>query len=482
LIAGRDALAGEDAEALADTFERLAQAASDHATLFDAQDYAYFFADVAQEIVVRSRRLGHPRLKILGLLEARLMSADLVLLGGLDETIWPPAVTTDAFLNRAMREQLGLSAPERRIGQTAHDFVQAMGAPVVALSRADKRGGAPMTPSRLLQRMQALAGPQAWERCRSRGQNWLSLARLVDRPEAMRPIAPPQPRPPLDLRPRRLSVTRIETLRRDPYAIYAESILRLKPLDPIDAPLGAREAGEELHDLLAHYVRAHPRGPLPADAALDLRRAAFQSFESLLGDPEWRAFHWPRFQKALEEFVRWEGERRPELEKIDVEQRGELSIALADGSIFVLAAAADRIERGSDGSWRLVDYKSGRVPTPREIDCGFAPQLTLESAMLERGAFACAPTPALVAQALYVRLGGGAPLSEQAVGGSQRPLGVIAADHFEGLVALLSQFRNEATPYLSRPFPQFASRFAAYDHLARVKEWSAVSNEGGDAS
>ncbi|HUZ66495.1 MAG TPA: double-strand break repair protein AddB [Beijerinckiaceae bacterium] len=481
-ITDQDASAGEDTEALANLFERLGRCAGDaKANSFDAQDYASFFENVAHEIVVRSRRPGHPRLKILGLLEARLMSADVVLLGGLDETIWPPAATTDAFLNRPMRMQLGLSPPERRIGQTAHDFVQAMGAPVVVLSRAQKRGGVPTTPSRFLQRMQALAGESAWTQCCVRGKTWLTLARLVDQPEAITPLAPPQPRPPLALRPQRLSVTRIETLRRDPYAIYAESILRLTPLEPIDAPLGARDAGMDLHELLAQFATAHPFGPSPPDAARDLHRIALQKFERLLSDPEWRAFHWPRLERGLHHFVRWDAERRTGLERIDVEQRGELSIALADGSIFVLSAQADRIEHRSDGGWTVIDYKSGRVPTRREIECGFAPQLTLESAMIERGAFVCAPGPARVADALYVQLGGGTPLCEQTVGGPQRPLSALAAEHFEGLVALLSQFRTESTPYASRPFPQFASRFGTFDHLARVKEWSAAGLDSGDA-
>ena len=144
---------------------------------------------------------AHPRLHILGLLEARLLSFDLTLIAGLDETVWPPQAETDAFLNRPMRAALGLSAPERRIGQTAHDFVAALGAPEAILSRAKKRGGAPTVASRFLQRMGAVAGEAAYGEACARGEAWLALAREIDRPETVAPIRRPEPRPPLALRP-----------------------------------------------------------------------------------------------------------------------------------------------------------------------------------------------------------------------------------------------------------------------------------------
>ncbi len=173
-------------------------------------------------------------LKILGPLEARLIDADLILLAGLDEGVWPPQTDTGAFLNRSMRAQLGLMAPERRIGQSAHDFVMALGAKRVVLSRAIKRDGAPTVPSRFIARLSALAG-DAFDDCKKRGDAMLAIAAALDRPKEAVTIQRPQPRPPMALRPQRLSVTRIERLRRDPYAIFAEYVLKLAPLSPIGA-------------------------------------------------------------------------------------------------------------------------------------------------------------------------------------------------------------------------------------------------------
>ena len=245
-------LAGEDVETLQALLDQLASAASE-AMRFDAESYAFFFASVARDAKLRGPKNAHPRLKILGLLEARLMDADLMLLGGLDEMVWPPQARADAFLNRPMRAALGLTPPERKLGQTAHDFTQAMGRRRVILSRAQKRGGAPTVASRFLQRLAAL-GDETFAGCALRGRKYVELARLVDRPPASaREIKRPLPRPPLDLRPTSLSVTRIETLRRDPYALYAELILRLVPLDPIAPAPGPAEAGSAIHAALEAF-------------------------------------------------------------------------------------------------------------------------------------------------------------------------------------------------------------------------------------
>ncbi len=225
----------EGAEELLSLFDRLG--AAGERLEFDATGFAAFFEALLFEATVRGPRRAHPRLKILGPLEARLMEADLVLLAGQDEGVWPPQAETGAFLNRAMREALGLTPPERRIGQSAHDFEMALGAPCVVLSRALKRDGSPTVASRFLTRLEALAG-DAFEPCRARGDAMLAIARALDQPETIAPCKRPEPKPPLALRPTRLSVTRIETLRRDPYALYAERILNLTPLDPFGRRTG----------------------------------------------------------------------------------------------------------------------------------------------------------------------------------------------------------------------------------------------------
>ncbi len=471
-----------DREALDTLFDQLAQNAQDRMT-FDAESYRLFFAAVAGEVHLRGAAPAHPRLQILGLLEARLIDTGVILLAGLDETVWPPQARTDAFLNRPMRAALGLTPPECKLGQTAHDFAQAMGKRKVILSRARKRKGAPTVASRFLQRMAALGG-KTWETCRERGEFYLHLAREIDLPREVTPPGErPLPRPKVELRPKHLSVTQIETLRRDPYALYAEKILRLKALDPLGGADGLAEFGSVMHAALERFVKAYPAGSLPAGARDELRALLRQGFDRQLQDPAFAALIWPRLEASISFYLAFEERRRDRIKTIKTEAKGELEIDLEDGSVFRLRARADRIELNKDGTVTLVDYKTGTLPGTNEINVGFAPQLTLEAAMCVRGAFDLGCTIETV-EALYVKLGG-------ALGGLEKPVSFarananfmdVAEDHYVGLIELLTQFRDPATPYPPRPFPKYAKHYNVYDHLARTKEWSrgGEAEEGGE--
>jgi ATP-dependent helicase/nuclease subunit B len=473
---GGDAPGGE---ALATLFDAWAEGA-DPAFRCSLADYVALFEAVAAAERAPPGRAAHPRLQILGLLEARLLNFDVALLAGLDEAIWPPAATTDAFLNRRMRADLGLSPPERRIGQTAHDFVAALGAPYVILSRAKKRGGAPTVASRFLQRIDAVAGKESAESAQARGARYLALAKALDAASAYRPRPRPEPKPPLALRPRRLSVTRIETLQRDPYAIYAEMILGLTPLEPIAPQAGAREIGEIWHAVLQAFSENVGDGALPRDALARLGALAEARFAPLLADPNFRATRWPRILNGLGAFLDFDAARRRGAKRILVERGGAFAFTLADGSPFTLTARADRIELLKGGGAAVIDYKSGAPPGKREVEIGLAPQLTLSAKMLAEGAFRDAPA-AEVVEALYFKLGG-------AKGGEEkwlRPeigLAAMVAEHFAGLQELLVEFSKVQTPYPPRLIPKFADRAGDYDHLARVKEWSATAGQSEDAS
>ncbi len=445
-------------------------------------EYAGLLDNALASVRCPSKRIGHPRLKILGLLEARLLSFDRVLLAGLDEKTWPPAVETDAFLNRPMRAELGLSPPERRIGQTAHDFLAAMGAREAIISRSRKRDGEPTVASRLLQRIGAAAGPGAgaFKAAERRGEIYLKYARALDQPASIAPVRRPEPRPPVELRPRSLSVTRVETLRRDPYALYAERILKLQPLDPIERELEAREAGVAWHAALQEFSERYPTGALPPDARAVLVTLARARFALLLEDPAFKGVNWPNIEKAIDFFLAFEREHRKEVARVWVERPGEIVFPLSNGMPFKLTARADRIDAMRSDGATIIDYKSGEPPSPKEVKAGFAPQLTLEAAILARGGFEDLGRMT-ASHALYLKLGGRDGGKERSVAGKD-DLADLAEKHLSELKALLDQFVDEDTPYLSRPFPKFASRFSNYDHLARVKEWSATSGDPGETS
>ena len=430
--------------------------------------------------VVRPRFGNHPRLFIWGLLEARLQHADVLILGSLNEGSWPPEPQEDPWLSRPMRAQLGLAPPERRVGLSAHDFEQAVAAPCVVLTRASKVDGAPTVPSRWLLRLDAmLARDRRWAETLDR--TYVHWHRGLDEPSTIAPVPPPRPRPPLAARPRRLSVTQVETWIRDPYAIFARHILGLKPLEPIDADPGALDRGVIIHQALDRFVRELPDS-LPANALDRLIMCGEEAFRPYIDRPSVRAFWWPRFLRVARWFIEFERERRSRgMRMLATEAAGELSLP-GPGGPFVLHCKADRIDAAADGSLAILDYKTGQPPTGKQIASGLSPQLPLEAAIALGNGF-----PGIkgkhIAELAHIRLSGGTPAGEYkpvvpARDGAVIPPETLAAEAREGLMRRIAQFDLERTAYLSRPRPQWLARDGEYDHLARVKEWSMSSGDG----
>jgi ATP-dependent helicase/nuclease subunit B len=430
-------------------------------------DYPSVFRALLRGKTAGSVRATHPRLKILGTLEARLLGFDRVVLGGLNETIWPPQTKNDAFLSRPMRGALGLPPPEWRIGQAAHDFEQALGTRDVILTRAQKSGGAPSVAARWLQRLAALAG-ENWKTAQQRGVFYLSAARALDDVPMERRIAP-APTPERDLRPARLSVTEIETLIRDPYAIYAKHVLRLMPLDPLGAEPGASDRGNIIHKAVATFVEKHdPNAPGALETLIALGRAGFEPFWSF---PDVRAIWWPRFEKIASWFIAWEKQRRTLLKRTLTERKGTLDWKTIEHRDFTLSGRADRLDEFPDGRFAVVDYKTGALPGHDEVRAGMAPQLPLEAAMLADGRFEGARGEA--AQYLYVQLTGrgeGGDLKEIVL--KETDPATVAQAALNDLKKMIDRFENEATPYRPGTHPKFRRRpNGDYDHLARFAEW-----------
>ncbi len=416
----------------------------------------------------------HPRLAIWGLVEARLQQADLIVLGGLNEGTWPGDAASDPWLSRPMRRDFGLPPPERRIGVAAHDFAQALGAREVVLTRASRVEGAPTVPSRWLLRLDTVLRAAGIEDALVAPQSLLAWQELLDRPE--RPIGavvPPAPRPPVAARPRRLSVTEIETWMRDPYAIYARHVLRLRALDPLDADPGAAERGQLVHRTLDRFVKKYPAA-LGDDAEARLVAIGAEVFGTALSRPGVWAFWWPRFRRVARWFIALERSRRGDLVASHGEAPGRF---LLDGPAgpFELVCKADRIDRRRDGCLIIVDYKTGSLPKRSDVDLGFAPQLPLEAAIAEAGGFAEIAV-ASVAELAYWRLAGGDIAGEvKALAVTDAAIRSLVDGAVMGLRTLIARFDREATPYRSWPRPEHAPRFTDYAHLARVKEWSLAA-------
>ncbi|MGF1447439.1 MAG: double-strand break repair protein AddB, partial [Pikeienuella sp.] len=177
---------------------RLTAAADAHG---DASVAAYraLLADLLDGVELRpSPGSPHPRVAILGPREARTAPADLLILGGLVEGVWPSLPDPDPWLSRPMRRRLGLPAPELRIGLAALDLYQVLARPEVLLTRSVRRGGAPAMASRWLVRLESLLGGVAEGRAlaamQGRGRGLRALADRLPAPD--RPTAPAPPPPP----------------------------------------------------------------------------------------------------------------------------------------------------------------------------------------------------------------------------------------------------------------------------------------------
>jgi len=475
---------GPQGTALASAFDDLLGDGAQSGLLVQLSDYPEVFQTAFADRMVRRPEGTNVHLKIYGPLEARLTQSDRVIIGSLVEGVWPPAPRIDPWLSRPMRHELGLDLPERRIGLSAHDFAQLLGADEVILSHATKVGGAPAVASRFLHRLEAVAGEARWAAAKSAGARYVRFASRLDAPDRIEPVAQPTPKPPRAVRPLRLSVTAIEDWLRDPYTIYAKHILRLDPLDPVDMPLSAADRGSAIHDAIGEFTQTFA-ATLPEDPADALRGIGKKYFAPLMERPEARALWWPRFLRIAAWFSEWEAARRANLVAVAAEIRGEIPIPLGNERTFVLSARADRIERRRDGTFAILDYKTGQPPTGKQVRMGLSPQLTLEAAILREGGFANIQAGASVSDLVYVRLSGNNPPGEE------KPLELKirpndtpqppddAADYARAqLEALIRRFEDENEPYTSLNLSMWSNRYGRYDDLARIKEWSAAGGLG----
>jgi double-strand break repair protein AddB len=440
---------------------------------FAPEEFRDLLTSELQAVPVRDRDAPRSNIMIWGTLEARVQGADLVILGGLNEGTWPEAATADPWLNRPLRRQAGLLLPDRRIGLSAHDFQQAVAAREVWLTRAIRNAEAQTVASRWLNRLTNLlggltrnGGEQALMSMKARGHSWLALAERLEAPETdTKPAPRPSPRPPLAARPDRLSVTQIETLIRDPYAIYARHILRLRPLDPLrpapDAPL----RGIALHEIFDRFVVSGWSDD-PDTARRTLLSIAESTLETHAPWPATRAFWLARIERIADWFIAQESTRRAGHPVPQTEVAGHLTLPDVG---FTLTAKADRIDRLPNGTVKVYDYKTGAPPTSAAVHY-FRKQLVLEAAMAAEGAFE-GLSPAIVPEITYIGLG--ATPRESSFDLTDPELAqltprVVLPD----LRRLIAAYADPTKGYTARNAIQLERFGSDYDHLARFGEWS----------
>ena len=436
---------------------------------------------------VRTGGHTHPRLMILGAIEARLISADLLILAGLEEGIWPRASVLDPFLSRPMRKRLGLPSPERRLGLSAHDFVQASSAPIAYMITRQRVEGQPRVASRWLWRLKTLCQGIALMSDETQKEGLglkarpelLAWARLLDTApgrslSALAQAPRPAPTPDLHLRPKRFSVTEVSTLMRDPYAIYAKRILGLKPLDRVFEPYEARQRGTAIH-AIAEAFGKEALSLRPDAEDLFCERLAQEFTNNGMSAPE-LALQKPFLSDMAEHFLRFDRAQRQDNPTIFVEQKGVLEFNIM-GDAYQLTARADRIERRPD-KVDIFDFKSGQASSNKVVLSGLDPQLTLTAAIIRRGRFGELDAKDVSIGSLsYVFISQRPKVTRDVAKKNEASANELAEAAFEQFTKRLMRYRHKEFGYVSMRAPSAQDPSGDYDLLARRLEWQSISDD-----
>ncbi len=452
-LAGQAAWRGPDGRAAAELISELELSPASRAMALGEGDGSALLNELFAAVPVRRPYGGHPRISIWGLLEARLQQADLMILGGMNEGTWPAAPSPDPWLAPRIRRALGLPGLDLRAGLAAHDFMSALGAPRVLLTRARRDGRSPTVASRLWLRLQAMTGGV------TRDGHLERLALALDRPDTFSPVDRPAPNPPIEQRPTRIAVTDLDRLTADPFAFYAKAILKLRPLDPVDADHTAAWKGTAVHEVLEQWFKQDDCDP----ATLVPRAKALVADEGI--HPMLRALWQPRLIEA----VQWIAEQvEADREKGRAPKAAEL-FGKAQIAGVELYGKVDRIDIAADGSLAIIDYKTGKAPSAKAVAEGFALQLGLLALIAERGGFEGITGTASAFEYWS--------LAKDKQNFGKRVAADKGSEPGTFTAAVLNRFAEAAGKYLTGTEPFTAKLHPAhapygdYDQLMRLEEW-----------
>jgi ATP-dependent helicase/nuclease subunit B len=449
----------------------------------NCDEYETILKNLLSKIVVRPAYGMNPRVFILGQLEARLVQTDIILMAGLNEGTWPSENAHDPWMSRPMRKEFGLPSLEKTIGLSAHDFIQGFCSQNVIITRSNKDEGTPTVPSRWLQRLDTVLQALEINPDTLSDPYYLFLLKKIDEQNDTKPATRPAPCPPLSARPRSLSVTQIEKWVRDPYSLYANKILSLRKLKPLEERTDAAIKGTIVHDALDKFISKFPN-ELPDNSEKLIQIEAEQIIQDNSINISSLDFWWPRFERISKWFVKHEKNWRTNASPLKTEINGSSNLKLSSGKTFEIKAKADRIDRLNDNTLAIIDYKTGTLPSNIDIKMGLSPQLPLEALIAvdpEKG-FTGVKTNQVGYIGFWKLSGGTKSGEENSVSYKDLSIDELIIDTKAGLSALVEAFDNENTPYYSLPRVDYAPPIAHQDyaHLARVQEWCDIDDsEGG---
>lgn len=436
----------------------------------ETDEYLSLFEAMMSGLMVQTRHKTHPRIRILGPIEARLNHFDSVVLGGFNEGTWPLSISSDPWMSRPMKHKFGFDLPERQIGVLGLDFSNLLGAQEIYLTRAKMSDGTPTSKSRWWMRLETVVQALGIEPSSLFAYDIMSLASSLDIPDSFIKILPPSPHPPVSSRPRKMSVSAFEKLLRDPYSVFAEYILKLKPLGDLSPIADASDFGNIIHKVLEEFGHSYP-SDFPPDAKEILLSLGEKAFATSGFAEEKQAFWRPKFAKMADWIINQETLYRKDIAKLHNEVWGSLKIHDLPGGEFEIYAKADRIDETTDNKLNIIDYKTGRARSIKEVKSGYAPQLPLEAMIASSGGFEGIKATE-INSLMYWRLG-------REIVCINEDVNDIIEQTKQHLKEVINLFDFETTGYLSRPNPKSAPEYSDYEHLSRVREWS-IKDDGED--
>ena len=469
---------GPDGEVAA----KLLQEMSSYGQDFTIRPEGFFdiWQELAQTTEVRRPFQKQSRLAILGAVESRMVSADLVILSGLNEGTWPPRPSQNLWMNQAMANRIGLPHNQWRIALSAHDFLMAAAMPEVVITRARRQDDRLTMQSRWLTRMDAvmtaldisdLIAPHLPDEI-------AELLRWRRQIEA-KPIEAPAPKPPIAARPTRFSATEFDVLIDDPYGIYAKKILGLRALPPLNEAPNVALKGTLFHKALQDFSQKYPDHKTGSHQLEELLQMAKPLFDKWQDHYIVSFFWWPQFIAVAKWFLQ---------EESHIRQAGDMSFAEIKGMVritigsrqFEVTAKADRIVNHEDHTATIIDYKTGQAPSKRSVTNGRSTQMLVERALVEAGGYEALGNVQEIRELQYWQLSGrgtkaGAITNVLPKSGEDEP-----ADILDSITALLTRFEDEQMPYHAEPDPRARRKYSDYRHLARLKEWRVLEVNHGE--
>lgn len=461
-----------------------------------ARDYDGLMQKMLATQTARATHDTSPRIKILGTLESRMVRADVVILGGLNQDIFPPTPSPDPWLSRPMKSDLGLPEPERQMGLSAHDFVQAFSAPVVHLTRAKKLGGQPTIACPWIDRIQAvinIANLPKLQPCihatwQTQLDNWNGDLIQLKQPNPTPNLQGENPHPLA-----KISVSDLETLFINPYGIYAKKILNLHKLDDVGQEISRANIGNYIHEALEHYTQKYPTGfgtDTPDTVLQNLLQMGKNSFAVVQNDPDIMGFWYPRFERIATWFVGQETHRQPTIKYSHAELNGYYDMKLSPTQTVRLTARADRVDIMTDNTYQVSDYKTGATATTTQIKNAEKPQLLLATHIVQKGTAQTADGTNLhhapVSSAFYWKLAGtksGSEMQYLPTLKSDQPNPEDLTEPVENFYqktkkTLTDLMVNNKASYAVNPTSK-KLKYDNYKHLSRQDEWG-VTGDGED--